>query len=71
MYQDKDTIEVGFVFDDEPNKKHRGFIKDNKPLEVQLEERFMPIQIHGMWKHISTRRINEIWESKKHQHGLL
>jgi len=67
MYQDKGTVEVGFVFTEEPNKKHRGFIKDNKPLEMQLEERFMPIQIHGMWKHISTRRINEIWESKSHQ----
>lgn len=67
MYQDKNTIEVGFVFTEEPSKKHVGYIKDNKPLEMQLEERFMPIKIHGMWKHISTRRINEIWESKKHQ----
>jgi hypothetical protein len=67
MYQDKDTVEVGFVFNDDGDKKHRGYIKNEKPLEVQLEERFIPIQIHGMWKHISTRRINEIWESKKHE----
>ncbi|PEL24305.1 hypothetical protein [Bacillus toyonensis] len=65
MYQDKDTVEVGFVFMDDAPKIHRGYIKNGKPLDIQLEERFIPIQIHGMWKHVSTRRINEIWETNK------
>ena len=33
MYQDKDTVEVGFVFNDDGDKKHRGYIKNEKPLE--------------------------------------
>ncbi|MGG5741437.1 hypothetical protein CN445_29590 [Bacillus cereus] len=64
MYQDENTIEVGFVFNDDAPKIHRGYIKNDKSLEMQLEEPFIPIQIHGVWKHISTRRINEIWEAK-------
>lgn len=70
MYAEKDTVEVGFVFTDDAPKIHRGYIKNDKPLDMQLEERFMPIQIHGMWKHISTRRINEIWEAKTQRHLL-
>lgn len=65
MYQDKDTVEVGFIFTEDAPKIHRGYVKDDKPLDIQLEERFIPIKIHGMWKHVSTRRINEIWETNK------
>ncbi|WP_242303341.1 hypothetical protein [Bacillus cereus group sp. BfR-BA-01495] len=64
MYVDKNIVEVGVVFNDDAPKIHRGYIKSDIPLEVQLEERFIQIQVYGMWKHISTRRINEIWEAK-------
>ncbi|BCC56170.1 hypothetical protein BCJMU07_p104 (plasmid) [Bacillus cereus] len=64
MYADKNIVEVGLVFNDDAPKIHRGYIKSDRPLEVQLEERFISIQIYGLWKHISTRRIIEIWEAK-------
>ncbi|MFA2595265.1 hypothetical protein ABR772_25755 [Bacillus cereus] len=69
MHSEQGTIEVGLKFNDSP-KIEIGYIKSNKPLDIQLEERFIPIKLHGMWKHISTRRINEIWEAKTQRHLL-
>ncbi|OQR53567.1 hypothetical protein [Bacillus sp. CDB3] len=64
MYAEKNTVEVGIVFNDDDPKIHRGYIQLDRPLEVQLKEQFISIQIYGIWKHISTRRINEIWKAK-------
>ncbi|PEP91514.1 hypothetical protein [Bacillus toyonensis] len=59
-----DTLEVRVVFKAEMKKVYNGKIKNIIPLDVQLRDSFIAIQIYGIWKHISTETINSIWVAK-------
>ncbi|MBG0969273.1 hypothetical protein [Bacillus sp. SRB3LM] len=59
-----DTLEVRIVFKTEIKKIYNGKIKSIIPLDVQLKESFISIQIYGIWKHISTETISAMWMVK-------
>ncbi|CDN39424.1 hypothetical protein [Bacillus thuringiensis] len=58
------TLEVRVVFKAEMKKVYAGKIKNIIPLDVQLKDSFISIQIYGIWKHISTETISSMWMAK-------
>ncbi|MEC2553973.1 hypothetical protein P9W85_21725 [Bacillus tropicus] len=58
------TLEVRVVFKAEMKKVYDGKIKNIIPLDVQLKDSFISIQIYGIWKHISTETISSMWMAK-------
>ena len=58
------TLEVRVVFKAEMKKIYHGKIKNIIPLDVQLKDSFISIQIYGIWKHISTETISAVWTAK-------
>lgn len=62
---ENNVVDVRLIFTEDAPKVYSGKINAERPLEVQLEERFITIQIYGIWKHIATQRISEIWVAKK------
>ncbi|MCQ6288985.1 MULTISPECIES: hypothetical protein [Bacillus cereus group] len=58
------TLEVRVVFKAEMKKIYNGKIKNIIPLDVQLKDSFISIQIYGIWKHISTETISAMWMAK-------
>ncbi|PGB02614.1 hypothetical protein [Bacillus toyonensis] len=58
------TLEVRVVFKAEIKKIYSGKIKNIIPLDVQLKDSFISIQIYGIWKHISTETISSMWVAK-------
>ncbi|WP_144519443.1 hypothetical protein [Bacillus thuringiensis] len=58
------TLEIRVVFKADMKKIYSGKIKNIIPLDVQLKDSFISIQIYGIWKHISTETISSIWAAK-------
>ncbi|EEM44497.1 hypothetical protein bthur0005_57610 [Bacillus thuringiensis serovar pakistani str. T13001] len=52
------------MFKAEMKKIYNGKIKNIIPLDIQLKDSFISIQIYGIWKHISTETISAMWMAK-------